>query len=95
MRASTDRAEAYWRAADEVATTMFIPGEHKACCTAIIDTAPPDIEKELLSGLATYFRPDDIKPGEYWFGEPTGSDARKVRILALCFMAAMVEAGDA
>lgn len=76
-------------------------GTTLACCTAM-DIVDLHNWQGLFSDL---FHPD--QPGAYWWGLPgepydgqnwpTPADERKrqcARILALCFMAAMEEAGD-
>lgn len=89
------KAAVYLAAAKEVAEVMYQHerGErpqHKACCTALTDV-DATIGEKILFGK--YFMPKYAS--SFWFGDPQEPQNRNPRILALCFMAAMVEAGDA
>ena len=73
-------------------------GEYRGCCAAICETERPggpcncEDDGSLQKRFAAIFMPrkPDARKGYWW-----GDDDRDSRILALCFMAAMVEAGDA
>lgn len=96
MNASTNSAKVY----RDAAAYLFRrnPKVWWGCCDAInkVTTGDPCIRSAQEAVFAAYFKPENTNY-VYWGGQ-WSDDSRErhaCRILALCFMAAMVEAGDA
>ena len=96
---STDTAKLagiYLRAADMIASR-----DVRGCCDALGlaegETHPTDGAGCCLDVVAKAFS-DMFRPPEvvgFWWGDTFDTEEQNQRTLALCFMAAMVEAGDA
>ena len=88
---SREEANIYLHAASEIADGF---GSF-ACCEIGL---PGDPARERFT---KFFRPmvkDNCDPcprENGWYGQARDMEARAARVVALCFMAAMVEAGDA
>jgi hypothetical protein len=65
-----------------------------ACCIAMDQIAMIDGDVNNVQVFYDLFKPNEGH-NALWWGEKWEDDARSCRILALCFMAALVEAGDA
>lgn len=69
-------------------------GTAATCFGRLYDGEERQIFEELFSPESTDER--DLRPlANGWYGPWHDDEARNARVLALCFMAAMVEAGDA
>lgn len=66
----------------------------RCCCPAIQFTTGWNKTGEAFVKRFSIFKPPRASYGWWWFGHPGEPDNREQRILALCFAAAMAEAGD-
>jgi transcription elongation factor Elf1 len=95
MGTSTDttklRVRIYHAAAESIERQR-----HCGCCSAIRNNDARNNFKE-VDIFSDWFKPSKEDTLAYWFGKCSceTQDNVPVRVLALCFMAAMVEAGDA
>lgn len=76
------------------------PGKWAACgaIRVVIGEARVRVEapnEPEVRAFSAFFAPDPKFPNGFWFGDCEAGKANDERIMALCFMAAMVEAGDA
>ena len=83
-------SEVYRKAAERIASRMFSQGEHYCACYAIT-LADKESEEENKAMFSDWFMPEGKFKEQYWFGDTYDKEARKERILALCFMAAIAE----
>lgn len=95
-------ADLYREAARQVADIPYDhdSGErrqHQACCTALRRVAGDDWDQasDLIGRFEKVFMPEGRDSCSCWYGAPENPNNQGPRVLALCFMAAMVEAGDA
>jgi hypothetical protein len=90
-RATKRAANAFRHAAKAVED-----GQWCSCCNAInFSTDSTSFAERMNEAFKNYFKPDGA--GLWWWGGCACrmTSTRGPRVLALCFMAAMVEAGDA
>jgi hypothetical protein len=94
-----ERANIYRKAA-QIMESRLVPVTDGSCCWALAvakDSEVVELVKDSDAiAMKRYFSAPRRFHDAYWmYGDDEGSDQNSHRILALCFMAAMVEAGDA